>query len=105
MARASSSPQVHVAPSGTWRSTYSSPLSSSPTRSQSSEWSALLALMASPVYVLGLSAYYHDSAACLLRDAGAEVVKSLFVIELDFLQGREKLRTAGFPTIHSLLHY
>ena len=21
-----------------------------------------------PVYVLGLSAYYHDSAACLLRD-------------------------------------
>jgi len=45
------------------------------------------------------------AAACLLRDAGAEVVKSLFVIELDFLQGREKLRTAGFPTIQSLLHY
>jgi adenine phosphoribosyltransferase len=45
------------------------------------------------------------AAACLLRDAGAEVVKSLFVIELDFLQGREKLRTAGFPVIHSLLNY
>ncbi len=45
------------------------------------------------------------AAACLLRDAGAEVVKSLFVIELDFLNGREKLRTAGFPVINSLLHY
>ena len=24
--------------------------------------------MSAPVYVLGVSAYYHDSAACLLRD-------------------------------------
>lgn len=45
------------------------------------------------------------AAACLLRDAGADVRQAVFAIELSFLPGREKLRTAGFPQIHSLLTY
>ena len=45
------------------------------------------------------------AAACLLRDAGADVVKILFAIELDFLEGRNKLKQAGFAAIDSLLHY
>jgi adenine phosphoribosyltransferase len=45
------------------------------------------------------------AAACLLRDAGADVRQAVFVIELGFLPGREKLRTAGFPNIHTLLAY
>jgi adenine phosphoribosyltransferase len=45
------------------------------------------------------------AAACLLRDAGAEVTKLLFAIELDFLEGRRKLEQAGFAAIESLLHY
>jgi adenine phosphoribosyltransferase len=45
------------------------------------------------------------AAACLLRDAGADVRQAVFAIELSFLAGREKLRTAGFPKIHSLLTY
>lgn len=45
------------------------------------------------------------AAACLLRDAGADVRQIAFVIELGFLAGREKLRTAGFGNIHSLLTY
>ena len=45
------------------------------------------------------------AAACLLRDAGADVRQVVFAIELSFLAGREKLRTAGFPKIHSLLTY
>lgn len=45
------------------------------------------------------------AAACLLRDAGADVRKVLFAIELDFLEGRNKLKQAGFAAIESLLHY
>lgn len=45
------------------------------------------------------------AAACLLRDAGADVRQAIFAIELSFLPGREKLRTAGFPNIQSLLSY
>lgn len=45
------------------------------------------------------------AAACLLRDAGADIRQIAFVIELGFLSGREKLRTAGFSNIHSLLAY
>ena len=45
------------------------------------------------------------AAACLLRDAGADVSKIIFAIELDFLEGRGKLKQAGFPAIESLLHY
>lgn len=45
------------------------------------------------------------AAACLLRDAGADVAKILFAIELDFLEGRNKLKQAGFAAIESLLHY
>lgn len=45
------------------------------------------------------------AAACLLRDAGADVRRAVFAIELGFLPGREKLRTAGFPQIESLLTY
>jgi adenine phosphoribosyltransferase len=45
------------------------------------------------------------AAACLLRDAGADVRQAVFAIELSFLPGREKLRTAGFPNIHTLLAY
>ncbi len=45
------------------------------------------------------------AAACLLRDAGADVRQAVFAIELSFLPGREKLRTAGFPHVMSLLTY
>jgi adenine phosphoribosyltransferase len=45
------------------------------------------------------------AAACLLRDAGADLRKILFAIELDFLDGRGKLKQAGFSAIESLLHY
>lgn len=45
------------------------------------------------------------AACCLLRDCGAEVRHVLFMIELGFLSGREKLRSAGFSQIHSLLCY
>ena len=45
------------------------------------------------------------AAACLLRDAGADVRKVLFAIELDFLEGRKKLKQAGFAAVESLLHY
>ncbi|MBV6493753.1 MAG: Adenine phosphoribosyltransferase [Turneriella sp.] len=45
------------------------------------------------------------AAACLLRDAGADVKKILFAIELDFLQGRQKLIQAGFKNIESFVHY
>jgi len=45
------------------------------------------------------------AAACLLRDAGAEVLDAMFVVELEFLNGRDKLRNAGFPRIDSLLKY
>ncbi len=45
------------------------------------------------------------AAACLLRDAGADVKKILFAIELDFLEGRGKLKQAGFAAVESLLHY
>lgn len=45
------------------------------------------------------------AAACLLKEAGADVRKVLFVIELDFLKGREKLRASGFSAVESLLHY
>lgn len=45
------------------------------------------------------------AAACLIKEAGAEVKQVLFAIELEFLNGREKLRTAGFPAIDSLLKY
>lgn len=42
-------------------------------------------------------------ASCdLIEKLGATVVACAFVIELDFLQGREKL--ADYP-VHSLLHY
>ncbi|MDB6138158.1 MAG: adenine phosphoribosyltransferase [Verrucomicrobiaceae bacterium] len=39
----------------------------------------------------------------LMRQAGAEIVCSLFFIELGFLNGRDKI--AGFGPIHSLLTY
>lgn len=45
------------------------------------------------------------AAACLLRDAGADVRQAIFVIELGFLPGREKLRIAGFPHVESLITY
>lgn len=45
------------------------------------------------------------AAACLLKDAGADVRKVLFAIELGFLQGRDKLRQAGFSAVESLLSY
>jgi adenine phosphoribosyltransferase len=45
------------------------------------------------------------AAACLIKEAGADVKQVLFAIELEFLNGREKLRTAGFPAIDSLLKY
>lgn len=45
------------------------------------------------------------AASCLLKEAGADVRKILFVIELGFLQGREKLKQAGFSGVESLLHY
>ena len=38
----------------------------------------------------------------LVKRLGGEVVGASFVIELDFLNGREKL--AGVP-VHSLIHY
>jgi len=42
-------------------------------------------------------------ASCeLIENLGAEIVACAFVVELDFLQGRDKL--AGYP-VHSLLHY
>ncbi|HRP70664.1 MAG TPA: adenine phosphoribosyltransferase [Turneriella sp.] len=45
------------------------------------------------------------AAASLLREAGADVKKILFVIELDFLKGRAKLNDAGFAHVESLVHY
>lgn len=45
------------------------------------------------------------AAACLLKEAGADVRKILFVIELDFLKGREKLGMAGFSAVESLVHF
>ena len=39
----------------------------------------------------------------LIRRAGAEIVGLAFVVELDFLSGRDKL--ADVPRVHSLLHY
>jgi len=45
------------------------------------------------------------AAACLLNDAGANVSKILFAIELTFLQGRAKLKQAGFAAVESLLAY
>ncbi len=41
------------------------------------------------------------AALDLVRRAGGEIVEAAFVIELDFLKGREKLTTPSF----SLLHY
>ena len=42
-------------------------------------------------------------ASCeLIEGLGAEVVACAFVVELDFLQGRDKL--SGYP-VHALLHY
>lgn len=42
-------------------------------------------------------------ASCeLIEKLGAEVIACAFVVELDFLNGREKL--AGYP-VHSLLHF
>ena len=42
-------------------------------------------------------------ASCeLIENLGAEVVACAFVVELDFLNGREKL---GSRPVHSLLHY
>jgi len=42
-------------------------------------------------------------ASCeLIEKLGATVVACAFVVELDFLQGREKL---GNYEVHSLLHY
>lgn len=42
-------------------------------------------------------------ASCeLIERLGAEVVACAFVVELDFLKGRDKL--SGYP-VHSLLHY
>lgn len=38
----------------------------------------------------------------MVREAGAEVVACAFLVELDFLGGREKL---GVERVHSLLHY
>jgi adenine phosphoribosyltransferase len=45
------------------------------------------------------------AAACLLKDAGANVKSLVFVIELAFLQGRDKLDQAGFSNIEALLTY
>ena len=45
------------------------------------------------------------AAAFLIKEAGADVKQVLFAIELEFLNGREKLRTAGFPGVDSLLKY
>ena len=45
------------------------------------------------------------AAGCLIRDAGAEVIDIVFVIELEFLNGRDKLRNAGFAKVDSLLKY
>lgn len=42
------------------------------------------------------------AARALLEDFDAEVLGCAFLIELDFLGGREKL---GIPRVHSLLHY
>lgn len=45
------------------------------------------------------------AAACnLIRKAGAEVVATSFIIELDPLKGREKLEAKGVKVI-SMLHY
>jgi adenine phosphoribosyltransferase len=42
-------------------------------------------------------------ASCeLIENLGAEIVACAFVVELDFLKGRDRL--AGYP-VHSLLHY
>ncbi len=45
------------------------------------------------------------AAAELLRASGAEVCKILFVIELLFLKGREKLEHEGFQNTLSLISY
>jgi len=45
------------------------------------------------------------AGACLLKDAGAEVCKVLFAIELGFLEGRSKLKQAGFSAVESLVLY
>jgi adenine phosphoribosyltransferase len=43
------------------------------------------------------------AAASLVRELGAVVAGAAFVIELDFLRGREKL--ADIPEIQSILHF
>ena len=47
------------------------------------------------------------AAARLLLSAGAKVTGACFLVELDFLSGREKLIAAGVPAegIVSLVHY
>ncbi len=42
------------------------------------------------------------AVAKLVEELGGKVIAFAFVVELDFLKGREKL--AGYP-VHSLLHY
>lgn len=45
------------------------------------------------------------AACCLLRDSEAEVVSCNFMIELDFLHGRERLKEMGFQKVTSLIHF